>query len=86
MLKTCARCEHLQPQRLTRNICVVGCARTGLIVPHAYDSNVDPDRITLWRVPKSCPRPAAEVAVQAKPIPQAEWEVVDLGPFQETTK
>lgn|GEM_PF-6270806 len=85
MLRTCARCEYLRTQRLTRGICVVSCHRTGFVVPHAYDGANDPDRVTLWRVPKECPRPSSEVEKRDKPLPQRDWEFIDLAPMQQET-
>lgn len=81
-IRTCARCEHLRTQRLSRGMCVVSCRLTGYVVPHAYDGANDPDRVTLWRVPHECPRPEPEVKTREKPLPQAEWEFIDLGPYR----
>ena len=81
-IRTCARCEHLRTQRLNRGMCIVSCGRTGFVVPHAYDGANDPDRATLWRVPRECPRPDTEVEMRDKPLPEKEWETIDLAPFQ----
>ncbi|MFA7329825.1 MAG: hypothetical protein WC326_02010 [Candidatus Delongbacteria bacterium] len=55
------------------------------MVPHAYDGANDPDRVTLWRVPKECPRPSSEVEKRDKPLPQRDWEFIDLAPMQQET-
>lgn len=59
----CGNCPHLDVQPIA-NMCVVGCGKTGKMVPHQADNGPlgkGPITITCWRIPMNCPRPDTDV-------------------------
>jgi hypothetical protein len=73
--QNCAKCPHLEIMPVV-NMCVVGCGKTGAMVParaHNRDDPSGPVSITCWRVPTWCPRPESEVEKREDRAPESTW-------------
>ncbi|MEM6485309.1 MAG: hypothetical protein AAF662_10035 [Pseudomonadota bacterium] len=73
--QNCAKCKNLEIMPVA-NMCVVGCAATGKVIPHKADNGDDgrgPITITCWRIPMSCPRSDDEVQKREDKAPRKTW-------------
>lgn len=59
MEHTCGNCAHLVGKEFMGSGVVMGCDKTGAIVPH--NANFPEDKVIFFRVPEDCPRPDSEI-------------------------
>lgn len=79
-MKTCANCEFMKIQTITRGSRHAYCSNTGkmegMIVPHAYDGFDAPDDFKFWRIPMNCSR--TDVEKNETRIPESEWQTITV--------
>lgn len=78
-MKTCSTCEFMKVNELGGGA-VASCEGEGLmkgmIVPHKYDGEESPNKLTFWRIPINYSRDDVDKSEFSIPIKQ--WETITI--------
>lgn len=77
--KTCGNCKYVEI--VGGRFPIIGCQKTGFVIPHHVDYQAKENQITFWRVPESCPRGDHEVHKSESKASERDWVIKSFSDY-----